>query len=268
MINKKKIIVVLPAYNAEKTLKITVNEIDREVVDKIILIDDNSSDKTTELGLELDLIVYKHDKNLGYGGNQKTCYAIALNEGADIIIMVHPDYQYTPKLIPVMGWMLANDLYDVVLGSRILGGNAIQGGMPIYKYIANRILTFAENILTGMKLSEFHTGFRAFTRKTIESLPIEMNSNDFIFDNQILLQIHSRGFGIAEISCPTKYFNEASSINLKRSMIYGMSCLGYGMLYLFYRFRIIKPRIFDKQTSIDLNFYKNHVASNSKKISK
>ena len=267
MINGKMIVVVLPAYNAEKTIKLTVNEIDREIVDKIILMDDNSSDQTINIGLELDLIIYKHNVNLGYGGNQKSCYAIALSEGADIIIMVHPDYQYTPKLIPVMAWMLAHDLYDVVLASRILGGKALQGGMPIYKYVANRFLTFIENILTGMKLSEFHTGFRAFTKKTILNLPLNMNSNDFIFDNQILLQIHSRNFRIAEISCPTKYFNEASSINLKRSVIYGIGCLKYAFIYFIYRLKLINPVIFDKKTIPDCNFLQEHVELNSKKIS-
>ena len=267
MINGKMIVVVLPAYNAEKTIKLTVNEIDREIVDKIILMDDNSSDQTINIGLELDLIIYKHNVNLGYGGNQKSCYSIALSEGADIIIMVHPDYQYTPKLIPVMAWMLAHDLYDVVLASRILGGKALQGGMPIYKYVANRFLTFIENILTGMKLSEFHTGFRAFTKKTILNLPLNMNSNDFIFDNQILLQIHSRNLRIAEISCPTKYFNEASSINLKRSVIYGIGCLKYAFIYFIYRLKLINPVIFDKKTIPDCNFLQEHVELNSKKVS-
>ena len=266
MINDKKVIVVMPAYNAAKTLRKTVDEIDRSIVDKIIIVDDKSSDETVSVAKELGLEVYKHKNNLGYGGNQKSCYSMALQAGADIVIMVHPDYQYTPRLIPAMAGMLAHELYDVVLASRILGGKALQGGMPLYKYIANRFLTFVENILTGMKLSEYHTGYRAFSRRVLETLPLEHNSNDFIFDNQMLVQTHYFQFRIAEISCPTKYFDDASSINFFRSVKYGLGCLYWGLSYRLHRLRLLKSKIFSdgkREASSDLS---NHVDSNLEKV--
>lgn len=244
MIANKKVVVVMPAYNAEKTLDRTLAEIDRTIVDEIVLVDDCSRDNTAAHARKLGLKVVEHTNNRGYGGNQKTCYKTALALGADIVIMLHPDYQYTPKLIPAMAAMLANDVYDLVLGSRILGGGAIQGGMPVYKYIANRCLTLAQNILTGMKLSEYHTGYRAFTREVLETLPLEENSDDFIFDNQMLVQAGFAQFRIAEITCPTKYFDDASSINFRRSTIYGFGCLWAGCLMLLARWGIWKSPLF------------------------
>src|SRR5262245_5502636 len=222
MIVGKKVVVVMPAYNAEKTLPQTVVEIDRSVVDEIVLVDDFSRDRTVRVAQDLGLLTLQHEKNRGYGGNQKTCYRKAIEIGADIVIMVHPDYQYTPKLIPAMAGLLVSDLFDVALGSRILGGGALKGGMPLYKYISNRFLTFVENFLTGMKLSEFHTGYRAFTAEVLKTLPLQNNSDDFVFDNQMLVQAKFYGFRIGEITCPAKYFEEASSINLLRSMKYGL----------------------------------------------
>lgn len=227
MFHGQKVVVVMPAYNAEKTLKITYDEVmAQEIVDLIILVDDCSRDGTAELARSLpNVLVHVHDKNLGYGGNQKSCYRIALEQGADIIIMVHPDYQYTPKLIPAMATLIANDLYPCVLGSRILGGHALKGGMPIWKYISNRFLTVTQNILMGQKLSEYHTGYRAYSRKLLQSMKLSHLSNDFMFDNQFLAQVCWHGHTIAEITCPTKYFPEASSINFRRSTIYGLNCL-------------------------------------------
>ncbi len=224
MINGKKVVVVLPAYNAEKTLEKTIQEVSG-VVDACILVDDRSSDKTVELAHRLGLQVIVHERNRGYGGNQKTCYAAALNEGADIVVMLHPDYQYSPLLAEPMASMIAYGVYDIVLGSRILGGGALRGGMPLYKYIANRALTFFENLLLGAKLSEYHTGLRAYSRELLLSLPLEANSEDFVFDNELLAQCIYIGARIGEISCPTRYFPEASSINLRRSTIYGLSVL-------------------------------------------
>lgn len=225
MIHKKKIVVVMPAYNAAKTLKKTYDEVPKDIVDEIILVDDASRDETAALAKKLKMKTVVHPRNRGYGGNQKTCYAAALKSKADIVIMLHPDYQYTPKLIPSMAYLLANGEYDVALGSRILGGQALKGGMPLYKYISNRFLTFTQNVLMGAKLSEYHTGYRAFTREVLEALPLEKNSDDFIFDNQMLSQIHYLGFKIAEVTCPAKYFAEASSINFIRSSKYGLGCL-------------------------------------------
>ncbi len=225
MIRDAKVAVVMPAYNAEKTLEKTVKEIDRDVVDDLILVDDNSGDRTVELAKRLGLFVHKHDDNRGYGGNQKSCYRLALERGADIVIMVHPDYQYDPKLAPVMAYMVQTGIYDVVLGSRILGDTALAGGMPIVKYVANRFLTAFQNLVMGGKLSEYHTGYRAFSRKVLETLPLEENSDDFIFDNQFLCQCLAFDFSIGEISCPTKYFTDASSINMRRSAIYGLGCM-------------------------------------------
>lgn len=232
MIHNQKIVVVLPAYNASKTLEKTYNEIPFDIVDEVILVDDSSTDDTADLAAKIGIKhVIKHPKNRGYGGNQKSCYNKALELGGDIVIMLHPDYQYTPKLIHSMSYVIANGVYEVVLGSRILGKGALRGGMPIYKYIANRCLTLFQNILMRQKLSEYHTGYRAFSANVLNSISYENNSDDFIFDNQMLAQICYQGFQIAEITCPTKYFEEASSINLKRSSIYGLGVLKTSVIY-------------------------------------
>lgn len=227
MFNDKKVVVIMPAYNAAATLKRTYDEVvAQKIVDLVIVVDDASSDETTRIAGTLpNTIVHTHPKNKGYGANQKTCYRLAIEQGGDIIIMVHPDYQYTPKLIPAMASMIGNDLYSCVLGSRILGGYALKGGMPKWKYVANRFLTLAENILTGAKLSEYHTGYRAFSRELLEKIDLSGNSDDFVFDNQMLVQILWEGYTIAEVSCPTLYFEEASSINFSRSVKYGLGCL-------------------------------------------
>ena len=226
MLNNKKIIVVLPAYNAAQTLEKTFREIPMDVVDDVVLVDDNSRDNTVEVAKSIGIRhVIKHEKNKGYGGNQKTCYDTALELGGDIVIMVHPDYQYTPKLIIAMASIIANDVYPCVLGSRILGKGALKGGMPMYKYIANRFLTLTQNILIGQKLSEYHTGYRAFSKEVLLGINYHANSDDFIFDNEMLSQIFMTGFEIGEVTCPTKYFEEASSINFKRSSIYGLGVL-------------------------------------------
>ncbi|MDB5095610.1 MAG: putative undecaprenyl-phosphate glycosyltransferase [Cyanobacteria bacterium RYN_339] len=225
MINGKKVMVVLPAYNAAKTLERTIQDVPGGVVDEFLLVDDCSRDDTAEKAKEMGIPVIRHDQNRGYGGNQKTCYKEALRQGADIVIMLHPDYQYTPKLIGAMAWLVASEEFDVVLGSRILGVGALKGGMPLYKYVANRFLTFVENIALGIKLSEYHTGYRAFSRKVLETLPLNENSDDFVFDNQMLAQAAAFDFNIGEISCPTRYFAEASSINFRRSCIYGLGVL-------------------------------------------
>ena len=232
MINNKKIAVVLPAYNAEKTVQITILEIPREYVDFIILVDDASTDNTSNIARTTGVDVHLHDENIGYGGNQKTCYKEALIKGADIVVMVHPDYQYTPKLIIAMASMIAYGVYDAVIGSRILGKTAISGGMPLYKYIANRFLTFFQNILMGQKLSEYHSGYRAFSSELLNKLNLERNSNDFAFDNQMITQIFYNGYSIGEVSCPTKYFKDASSINFKRSVQYGLHCILNSILYI------------------------------------
>jgi glycosyltransferase involved in cell wall biosynthesis len=246
MYRNRKIIVVMPAYNAAKTLRKTYDEVMAQgIVDLVILVDDASRDGTSVIASGLPHTqVFVHEQNKGYGGNQKTCYRMALEAGADIVIMVHPDYQYTPKLIPVMAAMIANDLYPCVLGSRILGGYALKGGMPLWKYVANRFLTLAENILLGAKLSEYHTGYRAFSRELLESLPLEGNSNDYLFDNQMLAQIIWRGYTIAEVSCPTRYFTEASSINLRRSIRYGFGCLWTALNFRLARMGIVRSRLF------------------------
>lgn len=247
MIEEKKIVVVLPAYNAAKTLKKTYAEIPFDIVDEVILVDDFSTDNTSEIGREIGIKhIIKHPKNLGYGGNQKSCYNKALELEADIVIMLHPDYQYTPKLIHSMSYLIANNVYEVVLGSRILGNGALRGGMPIYKYIANRALTLFQNILMGQKLSEYHTGFRAFSGKTLRSIPFNSNSDDFVFDNQMLAQICFNDIDIAEITCPTKYFEEASSINLKRSIVYGLGVVKTSIAYLMAKTFGMKVKIFQK----------------------
>jgi glycosyltransferase involved in cell wall biosynthesis len=246
MLKDKKIIVVMPAYNAAQTLKMTYEEVMAQgIVDLVILVDDASRDETSAIATSLPHTrVHVHEKNRGYGANQKTCYRMALKEGGDIIIMVHPDYQYTPKLIPAMASMIGSGLYSCVLGSRILGGHAVRGGMPLWKYIANRCLTFVENVFLGAKLSEYHTGYRAFSRQLLERLPIEVNSDDFVFDNQMLAQVIWFGDTIAEISCPTKYFAEASSINFRRSVKYGMGCLATAMTFRLSKMGVVKSALF------------------------
>jgi glycosyltransferase involved in cell wall biosynthesis len=244
MVRNKKVVVVLPAYNAEKTLKKTCAEIPFDVVDRAILSDDASSDMTAHIARDLGLDVVVHPRNLGYGGNQKTCYNAALEQGADIVIMLHPDYQYTPKLIPAMAHLIESGLFDVVLGSRILEGSATRHGMPLFKYVSNRILTFIQNVLMSSKISEYHTGYRAFSRKVLDEIPWEHNSNDFVFDNQILSQALFAGFRVGEISCPAKYFPEASSINFWRSVKYGFGCLLTAIQFPLCRWHLGQFRIF------------------------
>ena len=233
MLSGKKLIVVLPAYNAEKTLGQTYAELPREYVDEVVLVDDASNDQTARVARELGIKTVIHTQNKGYGANQKTCYREALKRGADIVVMVHPDYQYSPRLVTAMASMIVSGHYDVVLGSRILGGGSLSGGMPLYKYIANRALTFIENLFLGVKLSEYHTGFRAFTREVLEALPLGENSDDFVFDNQMIAQAAYFGFRIGEISCPTKYFPDASSIDFSRSVRYGFGVLGTTLQFFF-----------------------------------
>ncbi len=241
MINGKKIIVVLPAYNAELTLENTYNEIPFDIVDDVVLVDDRSKDNTVDVGKKLGIKnIIQHEVNRGYGGNQKTCYSKALELGADIVIMLHPDYQYTPKLIHSMAYLISNNLYHVVLGSRILGNGALKGGMPLYKYFFNRFLTFSQNILVNQKLSEYHTGYRAFSKEVLLRIKFNRNSDDFVFDNQMLSQIIYAGYDIAEVTCPTKYFKEASSINFKRSMVYGLGVLYTSLTHRLCKWGIVK----------------------------
>lgn len=247
MLNGKRIAVVLPAYNASRTLARTVDEIPRDMVDDIILTDDASRDDTASISRQLGIATIRHDANRGYGGNQKTCYAAALARGADVVVMLHPDYQYTPQLVPAMASMIAWGQYDCVFGSRILGGGALRGGMPLYKYVANRALTFAENVVTGQKMSEYHTGYRAWNREVLERLPLLRCSDDFVFDNQMLLQAIYFGFRVAEISCPTKYFEEASSINFRRSVVYGLGVLRTAAEYRLKKMGMAHPAIFSDE---------------------
>ena len=244
MLDGKRIAVVMPAYNAEKTLHATVSELP-ELVDIRILVDDASADRTVEVARELGLVHFVHDRNYGYGRNQQTCYAEALAEGADVIIMVHPDYQYTPLLVTAMASMVAYGVYDVVLGSRIIGGQALRGGMPLYKYVFNRFLTAFENLFLRIKVSEYHTGYRAFSRDVLTKLPLLENSDDFVFDNQMLAQCAFFGFRIGEVSCPTKYFPEASSINFRRSVKYGLGVLATTMQFALQKWGVRKFKIFD-----------------------
>jgi len=244
LIKGKKVIVVMPAYNAEETLEKTYNEIPKSIVDDVILVDDFGTDNTSKLAKQIGIQhVIRHDKNKGYGGNQKTCYNKALELNADIVIMLHPDYQYTPKLIESMAYLIANDVYHVVLGSRILGKGALAGGMPIYKYIANRFLTLFQNIMCGQKLSEYHTGYRAFSKEVLNKIKYNLNSDDFVFDNQMLSQIIYKDYEIAEITCPTKYFEEASSINLSRSITYGLGVLSTSIKHFLTRIGIMKWKL-------------------------
>lgn len=247
MLNGKKTVIVLPAYNAAKTLEVTYREIPFEFVDDVVLVDDASRDDTAEVARRLGIRTIVHENNKGYGGNQKTCYRTALDLGADIVVMLHPDYQYTPKLITSMAAMIAYGEFDAVLASRILGIGALKGGMPLYKYIANRFLTLIENLLLGHKLSEYHTGYRAFSREVLEQLPLDANSDDFVFDNQMLAQIVWFGYRIGELSCPTKYFEEASSINFRRSVIYGLGVLKTAVQFRLTKAGLCKGRIFDLQ---------------------
>ena len=245
MVNGKKIVVVLPAYNAAKTLERTYSEIPFNIVDDVILVDDYSSDETLAIARKVGIrYVIRHEVNVGYGGNQKTCYDKALSIGADIVVMLHPDYQYTPRLISSMCYMIANDVYPVVFGSRILGTGAMKGGMPFYKYVANRALTFVQNILMGQKLSEYHTGYRAFAKHVLENVSYHRNSNNFIFDNQMVAQIFKAGFEIGEVTCPTLYFKDASSISLKRSIVYGVGVLSVSMLYFLDRVNVYRHQMF------------------------
>jgi hypothetical protein len=244
MLAGMKIVVVLPAYNAAETLKQTYDEIPHDIVDEVILIDDASNDATVDMAQSLRIPTVRHNRNRGYGGNQKTCYTMALARGADIVVMVHPDYQYTPKLVTAMAAMIASEQFDVVLASRILGRGALAGGMPLYKYISNRLLTLFENIVIGQKLSEYHTGYRAWSRAVLEKLPLQNNSDDFVFDNQMLAQCAHFGFRIGEISCPTKYFTEASSINFRRSVIYGLGVLKTSIQYRLQRMGLITSPLF------------------------
>jgi glycosyltransferase involved in cell wall biosynthesis len=246
MFKHQKVVVVMPAYNAAQTLRRTYDEVmAQEIVDQIIVVDDKSRDETVSIASKLpNVIVYSHDRNRGYGGNQKTCYKLALEVGGEIIIMVHPDYQYTPKLIPAMVSMIGNGLYHCVLGSRILGGYALKGGMPVWKYVANRGLTLIENNLLGAKLSEYHTGFRAFSRHLLEKLPLDIHSDDFVFDNQMLAQILWYDYTVAEVSCPTKYFTDASSINFFRSVKYGIGCLQTAATFRLAKMGIISSKTF------------------------
>jgi len=246
MINNKIVTVVLPAYNAAKTLEMTYNEIPFDIVDHVILVDDKSKDDTVEVARHLGIQhIVQHQRNRGYGGNQKSCYNKALEIGSDIVVMLHPDYQYTPKLIQSICYLIANDVYHVVFGSRILGKGALKGGMPVYKYIANRFLTLSQNILMNQKLSEYHTGYRAFSKEVLQRIKYEANSDDFVFDNQMVAQIFYAGYEIAEITCPTKYFDDASSINLKRSTIYGIGVLQTSLRYFLQKAKLAKFKIFE-----------------------
>ena len=263
MLNGKKIVVIMPAYNAEKSLEQTYSEICFSMVDEVILADDYSYDKTKDIAKNLNITTIQHSSNKGYGANQKSCYKAALQSGADIVIMLHPDYQYTPKLVPAIASMMAYEQYDAVIASRMLSNSALRGGMPLYKFVANKFLTAFENLLLGEKLSEYHTGFRGFTRKVLETLPLEECDNDFIFDNEMLALIFYYKFKVGEISCPTKYFPEASSINLVRSIKYGLGVLRVSVLYAFAKLGFYKSKIFKKEAkklnlSEKLDYYYKH----------
>lgn len=247
MILGKKLVIVLPAYNAAQTLQRTYDEIPFDIVDEVVLVDDASKDNTSEAARQMGIKhVIRHEKNKGYGGNQKTCYDTALSLGADIVVMLHPDYQYTPKLIHSMAYIIANDVYPVVLGSRILGKGALRGGMPVYKYIFNRMLTFSQNVLVSQKLSEYHTGYRAFSKEVLNGINYKVNSDDFVFDNQMLSQIIYAGYEIAEVTCPTKYFEEASSINFSRSVKYGLGCLSVSLKHRLCKWGMMKSELYKK----------------------
>ncbi|HOX86331.1 MAG TPA: glycosyltransferase family 2 protein [bacterium] len=244
MIHGKKVTVVLPAYNAATTLEKTFQEIPFDVVDAVLMVDDASTDNTVVVARQLGITTFQHDRNLGYGGNQKTCYREALKLDSDVVIMLHPDYQYTPKLIGAMASLIAIDQYDLVLGSRIISGGALRGGMPLYKYVANRFLTLFENLMLGQKISEYHTGYRAYSKRLLQSLPLQNNSDDFVFDNEFIAQAVYFGYRVGEISCPTKYFPEASSINFRRSVKYGLGVLRTALAYRLAKWNLIRHRIF------------------------
>ncbi len=252
MLHGLKVAVVMPAYRAARTLADCYRAIPHDVVDVTLLVDDGSDDETLAVAHELGLVTHRHPRNLGYGANQKTCYRAALSEGADIVVMLHPDYQYEPRLITAMAAMVASGVYDVVIGSRILGNTALRGGMPLYKYVANRFLTAAQNLAIGTKLSEFHTGYRAFSRRVLEELPLLANSQDFIFDNQMLVQAHAFGLRIGEISCPTRYFEDASEIGFRRSIVYGLGVLRVSVQYRLWRMGFVRPRIFSAAPDLRL----------------
>ncbi len=251
MIEGKKLVVVMPAYNAEKTLRRTWEELPHDYIDDVVLVDDASRDHTARLAQQLGIRTIVHRENRGYGGNQKTCYRTALSLGADVVVMIHPDYQYSPRLVTAMASMVVSGHYDVVLGSRIIGGQAIAGGMPAYKYVANRVLTLVQNLALGVKLSEYHTGFRAFSRAVLETLPLGRNSDDFVFDNEMLAQAVAFGFRTGEISCPTRYFEDASSIDFARSVRYGLGVLRTTALFLLRRTGLARPRIFEPERVAD-----------------
>ena len=263
-----KIVVVMPAYNAAKTLKRTYDEVPMDIVDEVLLVDDGSHDDTIELSRKLGIKTFIHERNFGYGRNQKTCYREALKTGADVVVMLHPDYQYSPKLINAMASLIAVGEYDVVIASRILGVGALKGGMPLYKYISNRFLTFFENIMLFHKLSEYHTGYRAFSREVLESLPLMENSDDFVFDNEMLAQVIFRGYRIGEISCPTKYFPEASEINFWRSSKYGIGCLLTSLKFRLQKMRLAKFRIFNDagRKLFEESYYRSDVKKNSQEV--
>jgi glycosyltransferase involved in cell wall biosynthesis len=259
LIDEKKIVVVMPAYNAARTLRQTYEELPFDIVDEVLLVDDSSSDETVALARELNVTVFQHKKNLGYGRNQKTCYREALKRQADIVVMLHPDYQYSPKLVTSLAAMIASGHYDVALASRILGVGALKGGMPRYKYISNRFLTAAQNLLLGYKLSEYHTGFRAFSREVLQSLPLQENSDDFLFDNEMLAQAVFFNYSIGELSCPTKYFPEASSISFKRSVKYGLGVLWTSLRFRMQKMGLAKFRIFNSERTKLLHVYYEEV---------
>lgn len=263
MLNGKRIVVVLPAYRAESTLELTVSSLPRDVVDEIILVDDAGGDRTTEIGRQLGLTTFEHSTNLGYGANQKTCYREALRVNADIVVMVHPDYQYDPRLVTSLVGMIAFGAYDVAIGSRMLGMGALRGGMPLYKFIANRTLTALQNLLMWQRLSEYHTGYRAFSRDVLETLPLLSNSDDFVFDNEMLAQVMAHGYRIGEVSCPTKYFKEASSINFVRSVVYGFGVIGTSIRYRLWRWGLARPAIFDISPTRTLKPYYEAIETSS-----
>jgi len=245
MVGDKRLITVLPAFNAERTLERTVREVPPGLVDEFLVVDDGSRDGTASVVARLGLPLIVHEQNRGYGGSQKTCYRAALDHGADIVVMLHPDYQYSPRLLGAMAWLVASDEFDIVLGSRVLGRGALAGGMPFYKYVANRVLTALENLLLGVKLSEYHTGYRAFSRRVLETLPLDRNSDDFVFDNQVLAQAVAFGFRIGEISCPTSYFPEASSINFRRSVVYGLGVIETAVRFRLHAWGLSRDPLFE-----------------------
>jgi glycosyltransferase involved in cell wall biosynthesis len=252
LLHGKKIVVVLPAYRAEKTLEKTFAEIPHDVVDEVLLTDDGSTDRTFEIATGLGIRAYRHSRNLGYGANQKTCYREALNRRADIVVMLHPDYQYAPALVTAMAAVIASDVYDAVIASRIIGKNALSGGMPFYKYVSNRLLTAFQNLVMGERFSEYHTGYRAFSKRVLETLPLRANSDDFVFDNQMLTQAIAFGFRVGEISCPTKYFPEASSINFRRSVVYGLGVLRTSLSYRMWKWGLARPEVFSTSPALRL----------------